>query len=218
MVIAVFPVAIEQNKNSTADTLGTIICENGLAAAKAAWSHPLAPLGVTNRFDPALIDTPGLALDGNYPTGVSGANRGFFALARQPDPTRNDYQFLVVSYLKSKPGNNVRPYPANLTVSWQSNVAVIYLAKNAAPWLKVGSPVIDPSTGLYATIQKVVKGGVDNTVTLDRPLSTDTPVTTIPGGQPVIVVAETDSANNPDPTIILSPVTRVMNARASLRQ
>ena len=210
MVVAVFPVAIEQNKESTADVLGTIICENALAQIKASWTHPLA--GVSNTFDPAMVDAASVVIEGNYPVpmlgdGGNAANRGFLVLARQPDLTRNDYQFVIVSYLKSNPNNNVRaktvifgsPDPNYTQFSVNSNTN----------WLKMGSPVIDPGSGRYAMIAAVFGSG-PVTVKLDRPLT---------GITSVIVVAETDPVNGAVPRndVLLSPATRVMTARASLR-
>ena len=215
MIIAVFPVAIEQNKDSTSDTLGTIICENGLAAAKAAWTDPL---GVSTTFNPALIDTV-LVLDGNYPTAqpAGSAYRGFFVLARQVKTGRDDYQLLVVSYLKSRSNDSVRPISVNTdAVGLPSGATQFYamVAYGGTSPLKIGSPVIDPGSGRYATIVSLAQyGGSQTIVNLDRALGA-----TIGANRPVIVVAETDSSYTPIATIPLSPVTKLMFARASLRQ
>jgi prepilin-type N-terminal cleavage/methylation domain-containing protein len=212
-LIGIFPAAIEQNKDSTGDVLGTIICENAMSLAKVELKHPLGA------YAPVTFDTGRLLLDPNsgdtrYPTGDPNLSRGFIMMARQPDATRNDYQFAVISYLKNSSANNVSARSITIAAAdpnypfFDGNSMSFSAA--SSNWLKIGSPVIDPQGRGFATII----GVSGSTVYLNHPV--------IPGGAgqnigPVIVVAETDPATG-NPVFSASPATCVLITRTGLRQ
>jgi prepilin-type N-terminal cleavage/methylation domain-containing protein len=198
MVMAVFPAALDTNKDSTDDTLGTIICENGLSVMKAELTHPLSP--VSSSLQPGTGVAVG-AGDRTFPTGDANRLRGFLALVRQVTSGQNDYQFVIISYLKASTASTVQAVALGATV--EAN-AITFNAGSAAN-LRLGSPVIDPLTGAYAKIVSFA----GTIVTLDHPI--DIARGTAPISNPLVIV-ETGSGGP------LGPANHVLVARAALRQ
>ncbi len=225
MVMAIFPAAVEVNKDSTADVLGTILCENGLAVVRASATTPLV-MNPTTGAENNVFTTSVVSLgwrDLAYPSG-DGNVRGFLVLARQPDPSRNDHHLVIVAYRKSDYRNTVYPvalrsarFDPNLGTN-DANATYFFVTNkfgDETRFLKVGSPVIDPATGAYATIL-AVSGTV---AVLDRPVGG--PSTAI--ANPLVIVEcqpGTQPAEVPNKLVStgVSPATFVMTARTALRE
>ena len=209
MVMAVFPAAIETNRDSTNDVVGTMICQNTLGVIKSEMTPTiLTAAGITGTsFGTTLV--PLGALDQTYPMGDANMFRGSIALARRMTlgPNVYDYQFVIVSYLKTGTNNQVRAFV--LTGSLDAN-AMTFTAGSTV-YLRLGSPLIDPATGAYAKI--VSFSG--STVTLDHPIDRSRAGTTITNP---LVIVETDSGGTTALPIPISPATRVLVARAAWRQ
>jgi len=218
MLMAVFPAAIELNKDSTADVLGTIICQNGLAITKSSLMHPVG--GVGPNFTTNVL--PLGSLDTSYPVG-DGNMRGFLVLARQMDRSRNDYQLVIIAYVKTNFRNRVLPV-ALVTARFDPNLGandnnamyffVTNKTRNESKYLKVGSPVIDPSSGAYSTIQ-AVNGDI---AILNRRIGGPSKTILNPL---VIVECKNDSSPLTQPNLIdncsTSPATFTMTARTAFR-
>ena len=85
MVMAVFPAAIEESRNSVENVLGTIICENGLSICKVR--VPRASVAGTTLAPVALSSSAR-----TYPADSNDATRGFLVLGRRLNVVRNEYQ------------------------------------------------------------------------------------------------------------------------------
>ncbi len=207
MAAALFPAGIKANENSTRDTIGTIICKNGITIARAM----LVDGDVTDEI--TLIDCSSEITDQDnlkYPIGADDTRRGFLILARRAaDVTANDYQLVVVSYVKSDVDNDVEALDltssgysinAGQTTFYLSAVTEISTADRTKI---VGSPLI-ASDGKYATIIEI-----DGTkAVLDHPVDEDNP------SDISFVIVETDSG---DIAGVASPAMTVMVTRTALR-
>jgi len=196
MVMAVFPAAIEESRNSVENVLGTIICENGLSICKVR--VPRASVAGTTLAPVALSSSAR-----TYPADSNDATRGFLVLGRRLNVVRNEYQLVIVSYAKRQVSNDVKaefigksidPNATQLTV----NAGQKYL-------LQLGSPVIDAATGNYATILAVN----DQTAVLDHGLGS--------AGGTLYFIIET-SGGSPLSGAKVSPAMTVMVARTGLNQ
>jgi prepilin-type N-terminal cleavage/methylation domain-containing protein len=217
MVIAVFPAAVEINKDSTNDVMGTMICENSLNMVKVTLRR--AEVTDTLSFGvggyPSLTDT-----NMSYPTGDSNLARGSIVLARRVSANPNDFQFVIAAFTKNNPLHYVRAHVltgASFDANYMAFSAID--VKNAAgnpTWLKIGSPVIDPARGDYANIVGFTNIGGNNwTVYLNHPLDRSRPGIII--NNPIVIAETTDpSGLTPDNALTASPVTCVMIARSGL--
>ncbi|MFB3890426.1 MAG: type II secretion system protein J [Phycisphaerae bacterium] len=211
LVSALFPAAIRQQANTINDTLGMQICHNGLAIVKARCSHALlngkyATLtDITNGLNPS---------DVQYPIGSAAAGqemRGFKLLARQYAGDINDYQFVLISYGKADAADTVTVAPVSGLVFTGSTGRTVQAP--AGVKLPIGTPIIDPATGLYATVQGVAPPPATNppTYLLDHPFSNGA------GGfitvNSAYIVTETDSSGQ----LPRSPVMSVLVNRTALR-
>jgi prepilin-type N-terminal cleavage/methylation domain-containing protein len=214
MVIAVFPAAIEVNKDSTADVMGTMICENALNVAKTELKTSQVPNGTFGTgvsFSPGLPASPTWA-DLTYPAGDANLYRGCLVLARQVTAGRNDYQFVLAAFTKSNSNNYVRAHA--LAASFDAN-AMTFSAAGQTAWLKIGAPVIDPVKGDYANIAGFTSTG---TVYLNHPLDRG-PIGARTINAPLVIVETTDAlGTSADAGVAATPVTCIMIARSGLKQ
>jgi Tfp pilus assembly protein PilV len=148
MAAALFPAAIKLNEQSTNDSLGTIIAENGLTMAKAM-------LKASDANEPNLkvldLADPNFQLYGYDPNdpNTGPPTRGFVVLGRQLDANATA-QLVIVSYNKRSPGNTVMARPVNIiNVTTSSGGAIIVTLDDDAP---VGTPLIVARNGSYAKI------------------------------------------------------------------
>jgi len=141
MAGALFPAALQASRESLKDVLGSIICENGLAVAKARWASLtdeefLANGGALAKFRDATIraeELEVLADDGAdhpdfltsaevaYPLGDETSKLGFVLMMRPLDDdddtgTFEGYQLVATSYRRSLPPPFYAPGPHGLVV------------------------------------------------------------------------------------------------------
>lgn len=110
MSAALFPAGLDANKDSANDLLGTMICQNGLAIAKAKVKTFHVP-GTSFTFlsDPgAGVFTPA---ELQYPYG-SGEETGFYVFGRRIEADKNEYELLIIAYQKHPNGGEVALQPA----------------------------------------------------------------------------------------------------------
>jgi len=179
MAAMLFPVAIQQQDQSVNDTVGIMVCQNGLLVAKSLLSHPVPNADDNLRaIDAAclpLIDQFALYYPGVQmprPTGPQAGwvedpavpgdyypdtLKGCVVLIRQPNAGVNDYQLIVVSFTKRQPTNTVAVAP----------------------------PVAPPAQpGLYVTSAQAATDNPDETE-----VAVTDPGDALPVGSPLIVVA-----------------------------
>jgi prepilin-type N-terminal cleavage/methylation domain-containing protein len=146
--------------------------------------------------------------------------RGFLLLARQVVAGNNDYQLMAIAYQKESPANEVILYQLGTHVgTWVQDTPTAGTLRYNYPsgdndYVTVGSPVIDPATGNYATI--VSKDVGHSTFTLDREISLASTTVTSP-----FVVVEMDThgtaqTNDDTPVGVRSPAISVLVTRTSL--
>jgi prepilin-type N-terminal cleavage/methylation domain-containing protein len=224
MLVGVFPAAIEQNKNSTADVIGTLIVDNSMSIAKIELKHPLIVGGsvIGTTFDSTKMLFDSNSVDTRYPNGDGNSFRGFIMLGRRMDMTtnpsgsfRNDYQIAVVAYLKVNQNDKVMPFLITTKADANATDMSINVSSASANLLKIGSPVIDPATGAYAMIVGIDSAS-DPNVYLNH--SFGTKVAKTAGTIGPIVVVETDWNNIPLSSVPASPATCVLITRTGLRQ
>ena len=172
MVAAIFPAAMVLNRQSANSTLGTIICENGLVMAEMVLTAD-----VVSQSDELEIyaddnhDTYLARLRQFYPTDPkdpSVIRTGFVVMARKV--TDGDkippgvFQLITVAYRKRKPSNTVE-----LIKTGHKN-SVNDRNVTGVSNLRIGSPLIDRTTGDFAYIDSInadkpgVPGGTAGTL------------------------------------------------------
>ena len=172
MVAAIFPAALEFNRSSTNNTLGTIICENGLVLSELALT--------TEIIDKAYGEDPKLTIfadDKNkshlnekqqhYPTDVGSARTGFVMMARKiPDPDDPEkgatYQLITVAYRKTKKGNTAALVEVSCTI--EDGKEITASPKNT---MKIGTPLINRDTGEFAIVNSINDDGTKGTLDID---------------------------------------------------
>ncbi|MDY6913529.1 MAG: prepilin-type N-terminal cleavage/methylation domain-containing protein [Planctomycetota bacterium] len=163
MAAALFAAAINRNESSVDDAIGTIICENGLAVAKARLVN--GDLAVGNLSIASQLTEPDLAYPvprtpaGSYPDDWNGSRpsspRGCLVIGRRLDSTRNDYQLIVVSYAKIDSANTVETETLTSSIGDNDENFTITGILEADCLKLLGSPVIDTDSGRFATITGV---------------------------------------------------------------
>ena len=187
MAASLFPVAVKENEASTNYTVGTIICQNGLSIAKANLKTGDLPTANGDPSHDLLADvTDKLPISpvymDRYPLSESDTDldkvktrRGFLILGRQNAAPATDCLLVIVSYSQAFP-------QADAT----ADVKSVYMTCNvdgvditgASENLIEGSPLIDRTTGNYATIVAVdsadaKKGTLDHPLALAQGKATD---------------------------------------------
>ena len=246
MAAALFPTAIKQNERSANDTIGMIVAKNALAVAKAkvTVADPnVATIG--DNFQD--IGAGGLELlteaDLTYPVprqpaedfdGGPGepndwndtqdrplALRGAVVLGRRFDPSRNDFQLVIVSFAKQHSANTIELIgPFGVTINQDGRDWAEVTVHGAAPTaVQRGGVVIfdyDPANsdipaGRFARIRATRTGGL---AVLDRKFD-DGDVAGL-NAQAVWLVVERDAITD-DVVGGWSPVTSVLVTRTALR-
>jgi len=172
MGAALFPAGIIANRDSDRDLRGMLICQNGLAIAKARLTHG----DVTDDTDlvphTRFADTDAIPdEDFQYPAG-SGSKRGFLLLARRMAPNENDYQLVIVSYDKTNAGHTAEALRVNCTISGgEGKFPVSLIGGEANPSQLIGSPAltVDARYARITGIEFDADAGEDVFV-LDRPV------------------------------------------------
>ena len=177
MAAALWPAAIRENQNSASSTLGSIICENGLAIIQAKYHNGCvgtgnasvlvdptnASAGVTNDCTYSFVATQGNSTGSSVDPNM---NAGFCAVARRLSVTENAYQVTVMAYAPHNGAVStvrISPiYPAGITFS--GNTVVSADVRND---FKVGAPIIMADGG-YAIVKTVTSAGGMDTAILDR--------------------------------------------------
>ncbi len=176
MVAAIFPAALEFNRASTNSTLGTIICENGLALSElkltaevidaAASSGQLLIYAddahYTDNPDnpaPPAIPPPFTRKQQHYPTGTDTSRTGFVMMARKVPGMGITYQFVTVAYRKTEENNTVALVPITCTIDGKNITG--------ATDLRIGTPLINRATGQFAFVDSINATGTEGTLDID---------------------------------------------------
>jgi prepilin-type N-terminal cleavage/methylation domain-containing protein len=177
MVAAIFPAAMEFNRDSTNKTLGGIICENGLilselALTSEAVTAALDKSGTPSRFLVLADDRSGNDVhiskdERRYPTGDTDSRTGFAMMARKISTTGSTYQLITVAYRKTAANNTVGLVPVSCTFEPSPNQHII---KSVSPTssLKIGTPLINRDTGQFAFVDSIHANGGSGTLNIDQ--------------------------------------------------
>jgi prepilin-type N-terminal cleavage/methylation domain-containing protein len=177
MVAAIFPAAMEFNRASTNDTLGTIICENGLVLAELAMTAEavdaaIASAGVEEGQLTILADDLREEFlkksQMRYPTDSGNVKTGFVMMIRKipvgggavggAAGESGAYQLVTVAYRKTKKENTVVVVPIGCTVSGKD------ITGGGAGKLRIGSPLINAETGEFMIIDSINMAGTKGTL------------------------------------------------------
>ena len=175
MVLGLFPAAIELNRDSVQDVLGTMICENGISLVKARLTFTQNGLPFMSALPVTLTDLNSSTYLGpgarTYPANEAGCTRGFLVLGRRVSTSaaRNDFQFVIVAFAKTQPDANYDVRAVPLTCTINANNTAFTVTGQDCTWL-TGSPVIDPATGSFGRVQYATFSGGNTSVVLDHPI------------------------------------------------
>lgn len=175
MVGSLFPAAMQANRRSVNNVLGSIICENGLSIAKARWASLTKEDFQANagelkgfrdagvRFDKLevladdAVGTPNFLsdLDRAYPVGATKdtSKYGFVLMMRPMDEdgdtkTFEGFQLVATSYRRQLDNSSVI-CQALLGVLLRDDEEIRSYTEGS---LRAGSPVIDRDTGAFSTM------------------------------------------------------------------
>jgi prepilin-type N-terminal cleavage/methylation domain-containing protein len=165
MVAAIFPAAMEFNRASTNDTLGTIICENGLAISELELTAEVVnvsptPTVLTVFADDTKDDHIKKAAQ-RYPTGKTDSRTGFVMMVRKLTATGSISQVVTVAYRKTDKDNTVALVPVTCTITGGKDVS------GGAGNLRIGSPLINRTTGQFAFLDSINSNGTAGTLDID---------------------------------------------------
>ena len=157
MVAAIFPAAMELNRISANSTLGTIICENGLALAEMVLTAEVVDLSDNLEIyaDDKKV-TYLTQLQQRYPTEVADSRTGFVLMAGKAKNTVGVYQLITVAYRKTEAANTVELVQTTCNISG--------LKITGANNLRIGSPLINRSTGIFAYIDSINQERTEGTL------------------------------------------------------
>jgi hypothetical protein len=207
MVGALFPAAIRANQSTRRNVLWSIICENGIAAAKALYSVHTEPPGYANssalrlgseelvvEADDAVTDL--LSRNGRvFPQQDYASEYGFMWLARRyndddDDETFEGYQMVMVSFKRREPTDG-RVVFAQRLISYQPGSTSVTMATvESKNMFRQGSPVILRASGDFSTITQALSNG--QAATIDRPLMPADSGSTSAGLRAYMVVEQLD--------------------------
>lgn len=233
MAGSLFPAAMQANRRSVANVLGSIICENGLAIAKARWAGLTEadfddltergrnllkfrdPLPNKREVLEVLADDFVTEIDflsdadRTYPVGDLESKYGFVLMMRPMDDdddvgTWEGYQLVATSYR--------RQLDNGLVVCKAISGSVIddTVTSYSDYSLRAGSPVIDRYSGAFG----VMTSAAPYSGKMDRAIETDEEV------EYFFIVVETDPAiggpDLPDAALRFSPAMATMVTRMGL--
>ena len=182
MVATLFPMAIKVHNNAVRTVLGSIICENGIATAKARFSvygsppsgETLEPVADdrTNTINSSTIFFPDT--DRYYPASDDASPYGYAVAARRINDdgdtrTFEGYQVAVTSYQRWKSElddeSEVFWCELNNNVTFDPEAASVnYYAKGGK--MQKGSPLINGRNGEFSTILSVKTSPTSQTTVL----------------------------------------------------
>lgn len=194
MVAAIFPAALKMTEDSTNNSLGVIIAENGLAMAKARLQADQDLNGTADAipgevFSNVFLNTDNYHCideshdafvtknDQHYPNADPDTKKGWAMLARRiytddtDRPQDQGYMLVVTSYRKKEPSNTARWSQVTVTSVGHNGDDPSIAVFSDGDEIRVGSPLVfaDPTnTWQVATI--VSKNGAN--AVLDRQIET----------------------------------------------
>jgi len=183
MAAALFPTAVKVNQYAYNNSMGSLICENGLAVLRSKLNHDLINVPGDRKFIP-LTDVPMkygptkncVGDDGFYPCGHTSSTQGFTGVIRQVASGANDYEMVVVSYnlldSTSARKTQIAPQSATGTLATHTDDASKFVVSVAdAAWFQRESTFVlqfsDTSTALCRVLVVEVEGS-NRRVVLDR--------------------------------------------------
>jgi prepilin-type N-terminal cleavage/methylation domain-containing protein len=175
MVAALFPAAMEFNRRSTNSTLGTMICENGMVLAEleiTAEMVNVGPLRVAPGSDTELavygddakctennVKYPIARAQLHYPTGQADSRTGVAVLVRKTSAAGSTYQIVTVAYRKTDKANTVALEEINCSISGRNITG--------ASDLRIGTPLINKATGIFAMVDSINNDGSKGTLDIN---------------------------------------------------
>ncbi len=196
MAAALLPVGISETERAMNNSLGTIICRNGLAVAKTYITHTEG-----QNWRDYFSDRSNSIQDSNQLQYNGNPGIGFYVFGRYLESGKNDYELITISY-KARNATNVSiKYIGNC--AYQDNGKKVIVPSGKENYLQAGSVIIPlrpRGESAYARIESVDKN--NRIAYLDRELG-DT-------WQNVRTIYE-DGAT-------VSPVMAAMLTRTSLRE
>jgi len=170
MSAALFPAGLEANKHSADDLVGTIICQNGLAMAKARVTTLHVP--TTDCVELHEIGTLFSPAELKYPSGSDG-NTAFFVLGRQIMTGKNEYDLTVIAYERHPDGGAVVMKDADGN-AYTSAGAGQFSFKNGEAYAEVGRTIVITGTTVSSSPVALNSGSArivsmtGNVATLDK--------------------------------------------------
>lgn len=197
LIAAVFPAALKVTEDSANNSLGNMICENGVTIMKSVTDTTGTPSDESYGTWWCDNSTTLLRPLQSYPyDDYSNSSFGFIFCGRRINATSTNqgYQVVVTSYRKSDKANEVKWAAVtfdkdNVVCADETTVVTV---TGGIGNLKVGSPFIFDKTGMFGIIQSVIEDGANRTVTLDRQLAA-TGTTTMPDPNAYVVIEENAS-------------------------
>lgn len=182
MAGAMLPAGIVANQYSAKDLTGTMICQNGLAIARARLADGLT---ISTTLDDSFTNTIS-ANDQHYLIGVDDSS-GYKLLVRRVVVGQNLYQLVAVSYAKTAGGTVTLKKPKITAIDANDRTVTF----NSTTYVQVGSPVVVAANGSFARILKLD----GDTATLDVALRATS-------GDDVWVIYEAGAARSPGLTAL----------------
>lgn len=175
MVAALFPAAMEFNRRSTNSTLGTMICENGMVMAELeitaemiddgdlrvapGEAKELAVYGDDSKCTENNVKYPIARAQLHYPVGEADSRTGFAVLVRKIAGAGNAYQLVTVAYRKTDKANRVELKEINCSINGRDITG--------ASDLRIGTPLINKATGIFAMVDSINIDGTKGTLDID---------------------------------------------------
>lgn len=198
MIASLFPTAIKESNTSYNKTFGLLVAKNGLAVAKAVFTHPGPADGVW-----ADENTTGtLSAKSQHYQELEDSDladgdllEGFVIIGKQMPSGGNDYLIFSIAYAR-KQGETVTAEQVTVNSATDTNTLTV---SSGSGYLRTGSPIIFATDNSYATIIQVS----GSTIILDREV-------TVTGQQAYVIVESGTSAGDD------SPALTVISTRTSL--
>ena len=177
MVTSLFPAAIHFRQRSVNDSLGTLICQNGLTLSKLAFTASDIPSTILAVKADEVNTTPLSIADQRYPCGsATSTTTGFVVMARKINDdsdlaTDEGCQFVIVSYRKNV-GETVRIRSVDISTPLGQVTDTLTISSANVGDLRLGSPLIWRRTGEFARIVAIDDTGTQ--VTLDHSITVPT--------------------------------------------
>ena len=202
MIASLFPTAIKESNTSYNKTFGLLVAKNGLAVAKAVFTHPGPADGVW-----ADENTTGtLSAKSQHYQELEDSDladgdllEGFVIIGKQMPSGGNDYLIFSIAYARPKDtSGNTIVTAEQVTVDSATDTNTLTVSSGSGD-LRTGSPIIFATDNSYATIIQVS----GSEIILDREV-------TVTGQQAYVIVESGTSAGDD------SPALTVISTRTSL--